>query len=224
MAQKIHPKSFRLGINEDWSSKWLPEKMKKFSLILPEDILIRDYVKKKFKNAGVSSVEIERTSEKDILVSIFTQRPGLIIGRQGKGIEQLKEEVDNLIKNYRQEKGITAPYSLRIEIQEIPRGEIKAAIVAREIAFQLEKRIPFRRVIKRALSNVMGYKSVAGAKIQVAGRLDGTEIARKEFVKAGRLPLQTIRAKIDYAFDEAICSYGKIGIKVWIYKEEKEEK
>ncbi len=219
MTHKTNPKSLRLGINEDWQSKWLPKKPKEFSLFLIEDVLIRKYINKKFRFAGISEIKIARLSE-DINVTIETSRPGLVIGRQGKEIENLKKQLEKLIKNSRKERKINQKFNLKIDVEEIRRGDVRAAIIARDIAFQLEKRISYKRAMKKALSDIMAHNDVQGAKIKLSGRLNGVEIARSEWIKEGNLPLQTLRAKIDYAFDEAVCTYGKIGIKVWIYKGE----
>ncbi len=220
MTHKTNPKSLRLGINEDWQSKWLPKKPKEFSSLLIEDVLIRKYIDKKFRFAGINQIKISRLSE-NINVVIETSKPGLIIGRQGKEIEGLKKELIELIKKNRKEKKIDQKFNLKVEVEEIRRGDVKAAIIARDIVFQLERRGSYKRAMKKALSDIMSHNEVKGAKIKLSGRLNGAEIARSEWVKEGSLPLQTLRAKIDYAFDEAVCTYGKIGIKVWIYKGEK---
>ena len=218
MTHKTNPKSLRLTINEDWESKWLPKKPKDFSLFLVEDDLIRKLINKKFRFAGIAKIRIERLSYEDIHITIETSRPGLIIGRQGKEIENLKKELEEAIKKYRQERKMEYALNLKLEVEEVRRGQVRAAIVARDIAFQLEKRANYKRVMKKALADIMAHSDVKGAKIRLSGRLAGAEIARSEWIKEGNLPLQTLRAKIDYAFDEAVCSYGKIGIKVWIYK------
>ncbi len=219
MTHKTNPKSLRLGINEDWQSKWLPKKPKEFSLFLIEDVLIRKHINKKFRFAGINEIKISRLSE-NISITIETSRPGLIIGRQGKEIENLKKELEKLIKKNRKDRKIDQKFNLKVEVEEIRRGDVKAAIIARDIAFQLEKRASYKRAMKKALADIMAHSNVQGAKIKLSGRLNGAEIARSEWIKEGNLPLQTLRAKIDYAFDEAVCTYGKIGIKVWIYKGE----
>ena len=223
MGHKIHPKSFRLGVTEDWLASWFPKKGKHFSDYLKEDLAIRDYISKKHKDALISEIKIERQGDEEIKVKIKAQRVGIIFGRKAKGLEELSQELTKIIQKIRKETKLPLNFNLDIEILELKRGEVSAAIIARQMAQQIEKRVPYRRVLKRALSNIMSHKEVLGAKVQVAGRLDGAEIARTEWLKKGKLPLQTLRSQIDYAFDEAICTYGKIGIKVWIYKGEKFE-
>ena len=142
----------------------------------------------------------------------------MIFGRKAKGLEELREELKKIVEKIRKETKLPQNFTLDIEILELRRDEVSAAVIARQMAQQIEKRVPYRRVLKRALATIMRYPGVLGAKVQVSGRLDGAEIARKEWLREGRLPLQTIRSKIDYAFDEAKCTYGVVGIKVWIYK------
>ena len=218
MTHKVDPKSLRLGINQEWESKWLPKRIKDFSKFLDEDVFIREYTLKKFRDVGISAVKISRFSEKDINIAIETSRPGLIIGRQGKEIENFKNNLEKEIKKRRKEKEINIPFSLKLEVEEVRRQDIRAAIVARDISNRIERRSDYKRVMKRALADIMAHNDVKGAKIKVSGRLRGAEMSRSEWIKEGSLPLHTLRAKIDYAFDEARCSYGKIGVKVWIYK------
>ena len=212
MAHKVHPKAFRIKGIENWNSRGFYEK--KFSKLLEEDFKIRKFLQDKIGKLGMGRVEIERSPGK-INIVISTARPGLIIGRGGQGIESLKKELE--------EKVLKGKSELKIEIKEIKNPWSNAALVAQWMASQIEKRVPYRRVLKRALSRIMSQKGVEGAKVQVGGRLDGIEIARKEWLKSGRLPRQTIRADIDYAEDRAYCTYGVVGIKVWIYKGEKFE-
>ncbi len=223
MGHKIHPKSFRLGVHENWLAHWFPKKGKIFSPYLKEDIAIRDYLEKKHREALISEVKIERESEEKIRVIIKAQKVGLIFGRRAQGLEHLIKNLTKIIKKIRRETKLPENFNLEVEILELKRGEISAQIVAQQMAFQIERRIPYRRVLKRALNFIMNQKGVLGAKVQVAGRLDGAEIARTEWLKEGKLPLQTLRAKIDYGFSEAKCTYGKVGVKVWIYKGEKFE-
>jgi len=214
MAQKINPKSYRLGITEDWSSHWLDLKnTKKF---LEEDYKIRQFVLKQTKTAKIENIEIERKA-KDIKVIIRTARPGLLIGRQGVGIENLSIGLKKLLKT---------DNKINIVVEEVKHPEISASIVAQNIVEDIEKRISYRRVLKQHLSKIIQHKEVLGAKVMASGRLDGIEIARDEWLKEGRLPLSTLRANIDYGFSEAHCTYGVVGIKVWIYKGEyqKEDK
>ena len=216
MGQKIHPKSFRLGVKIGWSSRWYPGKGGKFGKYLEEDEAIRKAINSKISQAGISAVEIERTAG-SIRVFIKAAKPGIIIGRGGKGIEELSKEIIKSIKKIKESK--TAP-SVSVNVEELKRTELSAQYVGQQIAWDLEKRMPFRRTLKKYIESVMQNKEVRGVKINVSGRLDGAEIARREWLSRGSLPLQTLRADIDYGQVTAICSYGTIGIKVWIYKGE----
>jgi len=209
VGQKISPTSFRIGINKDWASRWFGHR--KYVNYLKDDVAVRDFLNKKLKNMAVDRIEIERGTD-ELNVLIFTARPGLIIGRGGTGAEDLKLSLRNLLKR---------KVGIRIEIQEIKSPESSASIMAESIVDQIEKRIPFRRVMKQTLSKIMASKDVKGAKIQIGGRLDGAEIARSEHLEEGSLPLQTIRADIDFARATATTTYGTIGIKIWIYKGER---
>jgi len=212
MAHKTHPKVLRLKKLEDWDSRWLSKK--KLPQYLKEDFKIREFIKKKLGSVGIEKIEIERFPGK-INVIISTARPGLIIGRGGAGVELLKKELERLISPKKEKREI------KIEIKEIKDPWTSATLVAQWIAGQLEKRVPYRRVLKRALSKIMSHKEFEGARVQVSGRLDGVEIARTEWLQQGKLPRQTLRSDIDYGFSEAYCTYGAIGVKVWIYKGEK---
>ncbi|MDP3991041.1 MAG: 30S ribosomal protein S3 [Candidatus Nealsonbacteria bacterium] len=211
MSHKVHPKSFRLRNSSDWDSRWLSKK--NMPQYLEEDFKIRQFLEKKLKECAMERVEIERFSEK-INVIINSGRPGLIIGRGGKGAEDLKKEIEKFLK---------AKSEVRIEIREIKNVWASASLSAQWVAQQLEKRMPHRRVLKQAMEKIIANKEVKGAKIEVSGRLGGSEIARREWLKKGRLPLQTLRAIIDYNQSEAFCTYGVIGVKVWIYKGERFE-
>jgi len=214
MAHKVHPKVFRIKNLSDWASRWYNEK--KFREYLEEDFKIREYLEKRLKDCGVGSVEIERFPGK-VKIIISTARPGLIIGRGGKGLEEIKNELEKkILKKKEKEKEV-----VKIEIREIRNMWVHSELVAQWITQRLEKRMPYRRVIKQALEKVLSQKEVKGARIEVSGRLDGAEIARSEKVGAGALPRQTLRADIDYTHREAYCPYGVIGVKVWIYKGEK---
>ena len=206
MGQKISPTSFRIGINKDWLSRWFSRR--KYREYLKTDLAVRDFLNKKLKNTAVDRIEIERGTD-TLNIFIYTARPGLIIGRGGTGVEELKSEIQNLLKK---------KVGIRIEIQEIKNPEASASVMAESIADQIEKRIPFRRVMKQTLSKIIANREVKGAKIQIGGRLDGAEIARSEHLEEGSLPLQTLRADIDFARSTAITTYGTVGIKVWIYK------
>lgn len=208
MGQKISPTSLRLGINKDWASRWFGGR--KYQDFLKNDLKVRTFLEKKLKNMGVDHIELERGT--DVLnVVIHTSRPGFLIGRGGTGVEELKEKIRTLLKR---------KLAVRLEIQEIKSPELSAAIMAESIVEQVEKRIPFRRILKQTLSKIIMNRQVKGAKIMMGGRLDGAEIARSEHLEEGSLPLQTLRADIDYAKATAHTTYGTVGVKVWIYKGE----
>ncbi len=212
MGQKISPTSFRVGIQRDWSSHWFGGR--KYVAYLKDDLAVRRFLDKKLKNIGVAGIEIERGSDTMNIV-IITARPGLLIGRGGGGIEDLKTQISKLLSK---------KVAIRIEVKELKNPETSAAVMAEMIVDQIEKRIPFRRLMKQTLGKIMANRSIKGAKIQMGGRLDGAEIARSEHLEEGNLPLQTLRADIDFARKTAHTTYGTIGVKVWIYKGEKFEK
>lgn len=211
MTHKVHPKIFRIQKIEDWSSRWFTKK--NFTDYLKEDFLIREFFKENFPDVGIASISIERFPG-EIKVLVETSRPGLLIGRGGEGIEKIKKNLEEKVLK-RKEK------TLKLEIIEVRYPWTKANLVAQWMVKQIEKRVPYRRVLKQVLQQVMANKEIKGAKLEVAGRLDGVEIARREWLKKGQLPLQTIRADIDYAKGSAECPYGTVGIKVWLYKGEK---
>ena len=215
MTHKVHPKAFRLRYSQDWDSRWLSKK--KTSQYLEEDFKIREFLTKRLKDCAVQNIEIERFPGKANII-INSARPGLIIGRGGKGAEDLKKEIERILPAEKDEKR-----ELRIEIREVRNVWASASLASQWVAQQLEKRMPHRRTMKQALEKIMANKEVKGARIEVSGRLGGREIARREWLKKGRLPRQTLRAVIDYHQAEAFCSYGVIGVKVWIYKGEKFE-
>jgi len=213
MSHKVHPKAFRIRELTDWNGRWFDKK--NFSKFLEEDFKIREFLKKKIGRLALERIEIERFPGQKINIILHSPRPALIIGRGGSGVEELKKELENKVfKNNL--KG-----NLKIEIKEVKDVWSSASLVSQWMAQQIEKRVPYRRVLKQALEKIMSSKENKGAKVQVAGRLNGTEIARTEWLKKGKLPRQTLRADIDYAQSEAHCTYGTIGIKVWIYKGEK---
>ena len=212
MAHKVHPRIFRIQRTEDWLSRWFVKK--NFAKHLKEDFKIREFFKKNFPEVGIESIAIERFPG-EIKVTIYSARPGLLIGRGGEGIEKIKKEIEDKVLEKGEKK------TLKIEIIEIRDPWSRANLVAQWMARQIERRLPYRRVLKQALERIIQNKEVQGAKVEVAGRLDGAEIARREWLKQGKLPRQTFRATIDYAEDRARCTYGTIGIKVWIYKGEK---
>lgn len=207
MGQKVHPTSIRLGYIKDWSSQWFAKK-KDFANLLHEDIKIRRYIKTNFSAASISKIEITRASNR-VKVSIHTARPGVIIGRKGADIDRLRDELQDMTQK-----------EIYIEIKEIKNPAAEAQLIAEQIAFQLERRIAFRRAMKRALQLAMDSGGIEGIRMRCAGRLGGAEIARKESYKAGRIPLQTFRADIDFGFAEAHTTYGLIGVKVWVCKGE----
>ena len=217
MAHKVHPKVYRLYDIQDWDSRWFD--LKNFSKNLEEDFKIREYLKRKFEKGVIEKVEIERVANQ-INVIINTPRPGLIIGRGGAGVEELKKELETKVLKLKKDEN--SKKDLRIEIREVKKVWASASLVAQYMAQQIERRVPYRRVLKQALDKIMSSPEIKGARVMVAGRLNGIEIARTEWLQKGRLPRNTIRAVIDYAFDEAHCTYGTIGVKVWIYKGERE--
>jgi small subunit ribosomal protein S3 len=206
MGQKVHPRGLRIGIIETWYSRWFASK--DFARFLLEDQSIRNYVKKKLFSAGISRVEIERAAAR-MRVNIFTAKPGLVIGRKGKEIEDLKGELRRLVSR-----------DLAINIIEVRKPESDAQLIAESIAIQLERRVNFRRAMKDAVSKAI-RSGAEGIKVSVAGRVNGAEIARTEKYKEGRIPLHTLRAEIDYGLAEAQTTYGKLGVKVWVFKGEK---
>ncbi len=205
MGQKVNPHGLRVGVIKDWDSKWYAEA--DFADFLVEDYNIRTYLKKKLYSAGVSKIEIERASDR-VKVIIFTAKPGVIIGKGGNEIEVTKQELQKLTNK-----------KVLVDIKEIKRPEKDAQLVAENIASQLENRVSFRRAMKSTMSRTM-KSGVLGIKTAVAGRLGGADMARTEFYSEGTIPLQTLRADIDYGFAEADTTYGKVGVKVWIYKGE----
>jgi len=209
MGRKINPQSYRLGIIKRWKSHWLD--WKRAPLLLEEDYKIRHFIQRQAKATRIETIIIDRKA-RDIKITIKTARPGLLIGRQGQGIANLQRGLAKILQTKRR---------INIAVEEVRRSEISAQIVSQNIAEDIEKRIPYRRVLKQHLSKMMQHKEVKGAKVMVSGRLNGTEIARKEWLREGHLPLSTIRANIDYGFSEAHCTYGVVGVKVWIYKGEK---
>ncbi|MBE3102123.1 MAG: 30S ribosomal protein S3 [Firmicutes bacterium] len=206
MGQKVNPHGFRVGVIKDWDSRWYASK-KDFANYLIEDVKLREMLKKKLYHAGISKIEIERAANR-VKINIFTAKPGIVIGKGGTGVETLKKEIENFTKK-----------ATVLNIVEVKSPDNDAQLVAENIASQLERRISFRRAMKQTMQRTM-KTSAKGIKTQVSGRLGGTDIARSEGYHEGTIPLQTIRADIDYGFAEANTTYGKIGVKVWIYKGE----
>ena len=208
MGQKVHPYGFRIGFNRTWRSRWYASK--KYADLLHEDLKLRSDLKKRLTNAGVSAVEIERAANK-LKVRIITSRPGIIIGKKGAEVDKLRDEIQK--KTGR---------DVFIDIQEIEKPELDAQLVAEAIAQQLEKRVAFRRAMRKAVESAQRF-GAKGIRVRTAGRLGGAEIARSEWYLEGRLPLHTLRSDIDYGFAEAKTTYGRIGVKTWIYRGEANE-
>jgi small subunit ribosomal protein S3 len=207
MGQKVHPIGFRLGFNKTWRSRWYAEK--DYANLLHEDIVLKKDLKKRFSHAGVSRVDIERAANK-LKVSIYTSRPGIIIGRKGQEVDKLKQEIQKKTGK-----------EVFINIQEILKPELDAQLVSESVALQLEKRIAFRRAMRKAVDAALRF-GAKGIKVRVSGRLNGAEIARSEWYLHGQLPLHTLRSDIDYGVTEAKTSFGQIGVKCWIYKGEQD--
>jgi small subunit ribosomal protein S3 len=220
MGHKIKPNAYRLGVTQEWKSRWFPKKNSPG--LLQGDIAIREVVMDKIGGAGIDRIDIERNSS-SCRILIRAAKPGLIIGRGGKGIEELTEAIRaRLAKLSKGQKGSSAP-RVSVNVEEIKRNDVSAAVIAQQIAADIEKRMPYRRTMKKYLDYVNQNRDVQGVKIKMSGRLDGNEIARKEWLAQGRLPLTTLRANIDYSDATAFTSYGAVGIKVWIYKGEVEK-
>jgi len=211
MAQKVNPIIHRIPITQNWRSRWFASNSKQFKQLLRQDIEIRKMLKKKLPDAGIDKVEIERSPDQ-LTINIHTSKPGVVIGRGGTGAESLKKEIKSRFLK-------TEKINLQINIKEVNQPQLSAGIMAQNMAQDLIKRIPYRRTMKRALDQIM-KAGAKGAKIELKGRLDGAEIARKERLQSGNVPLQTFRADIDYSRTAAFTTYGAVGIKVWIYKGE----
>lgn len=205
MGQKVHPTGFRLGVIRSWDSKWYEEK--NYARWLHEDIRLREFVKKESYNAGISKVEIERAANK-IKINVYTARPGIVIGRKGAGIDALKKKLQRLTKS-----------EIYLNIQEVRKAETDPQLVAESVAHQLERRVAFRRAMKKAVATAMKL-GAKGIRINCAGRLGGADMARREWYREGRVPLHTLRADIQYGYAVARTTYGVIGVKVWIFKGE----
>ena len=212
MSHIVHPYSHRLGIIRDWKSRWFSMD-KKYSEFLRADILVRELLEKRLRGYFVAGVDLER-SQKTFRIVVKTSRPGMIIGKSGEGATKLKAEIVKLLKK---EKALTTQ-EIKLDIEEVRSPESNASIVAQMVAEGLEKRMPFRRVMKQTIEKVMANRDVKGVRIYLGGRLGGADMARSEELKKGRIPLQTFRADIDFARDKAHMTYGDIGIKIWVYK------
>lgn len=219
MARKINATSFRLNILRAWESRWfVPAALR--PRLLEEDVAIRELVKGRLKQAGIIAVEIERSAN-NCRIIIKAARPGIVIGRGGKGIEELTKAIRDTVAKLRARRASSEPVSVNVSVVELPRGDISAAVVAQNIVADLEKRYKFRRTMKKHLDETKSYRGVKGVKIRIAGRLDGNEHSRAESLTSGSLPLNTLRADIDLGEAVAHMTYGVLGIKVWIYKGEK---
>lgn len=214
MSHIVHPYAHRLGIIKDWKSRWFGVKGE-YQKLLRGDVLVREFLRKRLRGLYVSGVDIER-GPKQFRVIIRTSRPGLLIGKSGEGAVRLKNEILRLAKK----QGLSGASAFKLDIEEVRSPESNAAIVAQQVSEGLEKRLPFRRVMKQTLEKVMANRDVKGVRVYLGGRLGGAEMARSEDLKRGRIPLQTLRANIDFARERAHLPYGDIGIKVWIYKGE----
>ncbi len=208
MGQKVNPIGFRIGTTQDWKSKWYADKQS-YGKLLHEDIKIRNFIEQRYKQAGIANVVIERLGEK-LRVKILASKPGIVIGRKGAEVEELNRVL----------QAITKAKEITVNVDEVKRPELNAKLVAEDIALQLERRVSHRRAMKRAIDNAM-KAGAKGIKVQVGGRIGGVDLARKEWFMAGRMPLQTIRADIDYGTARASTKYGILGVKVWIYKGDK---
>jgi small subunit ribosomal protein S3 len=224
VGQKIHPEGLRLGYIKDWHSKWFS--IKQMPDLLEEDRQIRKYLRAKLQGAAVSRISIERAG-KHVRVSIFTARPGIVIGKKGADIENIRQDVERIVNGMASSRAVdpnakqdpNSRYKVFVNVMEIKRPELDAQLVAEGVAMQLEKKVGFRRVMKKTIERTMAAGAL-GIKVRVSGRLGGAEIARVEWMKEGRVPLQTFRADIDYGFHEALITMGRIGCKVWIFKKE----
>jgi len=206
VGQKVHPYGFRLGFNKTWRSRWFSGR--DYQKLLHEDLALRQDLKKRFSHAGVARIETERAAN-NLKIDIYTSRPGIIIGRKGTEVEKLKQEIQKRTSRV-----------VFINIQEIQKPELEAQLISESVAVQLEKRVAFRRAMRKAVESALRF-GARGIKVRVSGRLNGAEIARSEWYLHGQLPLQTLRADIDYGFAEASTTYGQIGVKVWLYKGER---
>ena len=206
VGQKVHPYGFRIGFNKTWKSRWFADK--DYATLLHEDLRLKADLKKRFQHAGVAKIEIERAANK-LKIDVHTSRPGIIIGRKGTEVDKLKQEIQKRTKR-----------EVFINIQEIQKPELDAQLVAESVAMQLEKRVAFRRAMRKAVESALRF-GARGIKVRVSGRLNGAEIARSEWYLHGQLPLQTLRADVDFGFAEAHTTYGQIGVKVWMYKGER---
>jgi len=219
MGQKIKPDALRVGITKNWSSRWWPKSKREFATQLEEDVLIRRIVEKHIKLAGIVRIDIERTSDNTFKLFLKVARPGLVIGRGGKGIEELSKKIEKGLISLLVTRGQKdTKIFINLNVEELKRTELSAVYTAQMIAWDIEKRMRARRVIKKHIDFIMQNREVQGGKIRLSGRIDGREISRREVLSKGKLPLQTLRANIDYGEAKAYNTYGVIGVKVWLYK------
>ena len=214
MTHNVHPYAHRIGILRDWKSRWFGGKTE-YKDFLKTDVLIREFLEKKLRGLYVSSIEMER-GQKILKVIVKTSRPGMIIGRSGEGVEKLKKDLSSFVTR----KKLNVPEEIKIDVEEVKSPESNAGIVAKMVQEGIERRLPFRRVLKQTADKVMANRDVKGVRIGLSGRLGGADMARREEIKKGRVPLQTLRSDIDFARERAKIAQGDIGIKVWIYKGE----
>src|SRR3989344_5958376 len=223
MGNKVHPNLFRYGVNRDRASRWFPFPRRQVIAQLKEEFAIRTMIKNKLRSAMISGIEFERSGSA-LKIIIFTARPGVLIGRGGGGIEEMRKDIMAIFYNTNKK---AVPRDLKLEVQEVRNPDAHAALIAQSIAEQLEKRMPFRGVLKRTLERARGAPGIAGVKLEIAGRLGGSEMSRREWSLRGKIPLHTLRSNIDFAQDTARTTWGAIGVKVWLYKgevfEEKEQ-
>ncbi len=217
MGQKIRPNSLRLGITQNWTTRFFAKK--NFRKSLEENEVFRKVIRERISQAGIDKIEIERSAD-HYRITIKVARPGLVIGRGGKGIEELHKALEVALAVLDRKRGTKEKVTLNLNVEELKRTEVSASVTAQNIAWDLEKRLPFRRTMKKCVEGLMQNREVQGAKLKLSGRLDGNEIARREWMSRGKLPLQTLRANIDYGEATAFNTYGTVGVKVWIYKGE----
>lgn len=217
MGHKINPISYRLGVTKDWHSRWFLNK--NTPLLLEEDELIRKVIREKIGSAGIDKIDMERYGS-SCKIFIKVSKPGLVIGRGGKGIEDLTKAIQLALQKLARKRKKPAASDIHLTVEELKRTETSARVIAQQIAWDLEKRMPYRRTMKKYLESIFQNRGVEGAKIRLSGRLDGNEIARREWLARGRLPLTTLRSNIDYGEATTHASYGTVGVKVWIYKGE----
>lgn len=216
MTHKVHPYAHRLGKNKTWRSKWITPNLYEYKLFLKTDFFIRDFLEKELRSFYVSDIKFERNSNKKYLINVYTSRPGMIIGRSGDGVEKITKKIKKVLRR----NDLDIPSELKLIINDVHSPDSDAGIVISQVIEGLEKRMSFNRVVKRIAEKVIATRGVKGVKIAVSGRLDGSDMARRVYIRKGQIPLTTFRADIDYRDGRANLSYGVLGVKVWIYKGE----